>query len=428
MNIAIVGSGPSAFYTTQSLLREDQDIKIDIFEKLPAPFGLVRYGVAPDHQKTKNIIRLFSKYLDEENVAYFGNVNIGKDVSIELISQLYDAVIISSGASLDKELILEGDNYKNLFGSAEFVGWYNGNPLHSKLNPNFRTKNAVIIGNGNVALDCARILSKSKEELYQSDIMDYALDTLSTSSIENIYIIGRRTPKEAKFTISELREMGELKTFEPKVNYNKEDLEKILNSGELDTKVKKNIEVLLSFKSNQKKYKKKIIFKFLSSPYKIVSKNDQTHILLKKSVVKNNNIVVTNEVENIEAGIVISAIGYKVCPIDGLELDPTKNFFANKNGHIKNNIYTNGWASGASVGVIGTNKIGASLLTKKVLNEVKSKKPYASEKIKEFLKQKLIKFITKDDWKKLDKIEIDLAKENFTRAKLADLKTIFKYL
>ena len=134
MNIAIVGSGPSAFYTTQSLLREDQDIKIDIFEKLPAPFGLVRYGVAPDHQKTKNIIRLFSKYLDEENVAYFGNVNIGKDVSIELISQLYDAVIISSGASLDKELILEGDNYKNLFGSAEFVGWYNGNPLHSKLN------------------------------------------------------------------------------------------------------------------------------------------------------------------------------------------------------------------------------------------------------------------------------------------------------
>jgi len=251
MNIAIIGSGPSAFYTVQSFLRENPSTNIDIFEKLPAPFGLVRYGVAPDHQKTKNIIRLFTKYLYENNVNYYGNVEIGKTIALETLSNIYDAVVVSSGAPEDKNLIIDNNSTVKIYGSAQFVGWYNGNPIHSNLSPNFNCKNIVIIGNGNVALDCARVIAKTKEEFYQSDIMEYALSALNQSSVENIYIIGRRTPKDAKFTISELREMADLKSYKPEVDYDEKEMLKVLESNDIDTKVKKNIEFYSVMRSIQ---------------------------------------------------------------------------------------------------------------------------------------------------------------------------------
>ena len=164
MNVAIIGSGPSAFYAAQSLSNHD-NINIDILEKLFAPFGLVRYGVAPDHQKTKNIRKLFNRVLDKKNVNFFGNIFITKDISLDFISDIYDAVIIATGASEDKKLEIRGENLKGVYGSGEFVGWYNDNPIYKDLNPNLETNTAVIIGNGNVALDCARVLAKQKEEL-----------------------------------------------------------------------------------------------------------------------------------------------------------------------------------------------------------------------------------------------------------------------
>ncbi len=427
MNIAIIGSGPSAFYTVQSLLREKINLKIDIFEKLPAPFGLVRYGVAPDHQKTKNITRLFTKYLYEEKVNYFGNIEIGKDISIELLSDLYDAVIMSSGATEDRQLNIEGDDFSNVYGSGKFVGWYNGNPNYSSLSPNFRTKNAIIIGNGNVALDCARVLAKCEEELYQSDIMNFTLNYLNNSEIENIYIIGRRTPKDSKFTISELREIGDLKLFDPVVDYDIKELERILDNN-IDTKIKKNIEVFINFKKLVPNKRNKIIFKFLSTPHRIVNKNSSYDLLIKKNKLVNNKIISTQEKEVINAGLIISAIGYKVSPIEGLKLDSTGTFFLNHKGHIKKNIYTNGWAAGASVGVIGTNKIGASLLAKKILTEIKNEKNNSREKVLEYFNSNSLKYISKDDWKKIDQIEINQAMENFVRKKIVDLKEIFRYL
>ncbi len=428
MNIAIIGSGPSAFYTVQSFLREPIESKIDIFEKLPAPFGLVRYGVAPDHQKTKNIIRLFSKYLDEDKVEYFGNVEVGKDISLDMLSKIYDVIILACGATEDKKLNIEGEINNNIFGSSEFVGWYNGHPLHSNLSPNFNIKNAVIIGNGNVALDCARILSKSEEELYDSDIMDYTLKSLSKSTIENIYILGRRTPKESKFTISELREMGNLKDFQPTVEYDINDLQNIINYNDIDARIKKNIEALIDFKKQDNKNKKKVVFKFLSSPYKVLSNEGITNLIIKKNKIINSKIMNSDKNEVLQADLIISAIGYKVKPIKGLDLDSSESFFLNDKGYIRDNIYTNGWASGASVGVIGTNKVGASLITKKILNEVSISKKDSRSKIKEYFYSNDIKYINKDDWKKIDKIETDTALENFTRKKLVDLDEIFDLL
>ena len=239
MNIAIIGSGPSAFYTIQSLLRESINVQIDIFEKHPAPFGLVRYGVAPDHQKTKNITRLFAKYLSEGTVNFYGNINIGKDIDISFLSAIYDVVIISTGSADDRILNIEGSELIGVYGSSEFVGWYNGNSEHEYLKPDLATNNAVIIGNGNVALDCARVLAKTYDEFYGSDITDYSLIELKKSKVENIFVIGRRTPKDSKFTIAELRELGNLKNYTPTVNCKSNTLEAILKDKEIDTKVKK---------------------------------------------------------------------------------------------------------------------------------------------------------------------------------------------
>ncbi|MDC0651899.1 FAD-dependent oxidoreductase [Alphaproteobacteria bacterium] len=428
MNIAIIGSGPSAFYTIQSFLRENIDIKIDVFEKHPAPYGLVRYGVAPDHQKTKNITRLFSKYLSEDKVKFYGNINIGIDLEVSFLSAIYDAVIISSGSSNDKNLDIVGSNLKGVYGSGEFVGWYNGNPLHEKLNPDFNTKNAVIIGNGNVALDCARVLAKTNKEFYGSDITEYSLNKLQKSKIENIYVTGRRTPKDSKFTIAELRELGQLDNFLPYVNFEKESLEGILRDSGLETKVKKNIEVLLNFKGLNNKEKNKVIFNFLYTPYKINGDNKVDSITFKKNKIVANNLEITDETETIKTNLIISAIGYKVNPIRGIELDPTKSFFANDNGHIKGNIYTNGWAAGASVGVIGSNKIGASILAKKILHETKSKKIKSNEKLLSYLENNNIRYINKTGWSKIEDIENKQASENFLRKKMVNIEEIFQVL
>ena len=238
MNVAIIGSGPSAFYAAQSLSNHD-NINIDILEKLFAPYGLVRYGVAPDHQKTKNIIKLFNRVLDKKNVNFFGNIFITKDISLDFISDIYDAVIIATGASEDKKLGIRGENLKGVYGSGEFVGWYNDNPIYKDLNPNLETNTAVIIGNGNVALDCARVLAKQKEELEGSDVSSKNLNLLSKSNIKRIHIIGRRGPKEAKFTISELREFLELRDFSVKVNFSRDKLKELLKDEMIDTRVKK---------------------------------------------------------------------------------------------------------------------------------------------------------------------------------------------
>ena len=428
MNIAIIGSGPSAFYTIQSLLRESINVHIDIFEKHTAPFGLVRYGVAPDHQKTKNITRLFAKYLSEDTVNFYGNINIGKDIDISFLSAIYDVVIISTGSADDKILNIEGSELIGVYGSSEFVGWYNGNSEHEYLKPGLATNNAVIIGNGNVALDCARVLAKTYDEFYGSDITDYSLIELKKSKVENIFVIGRRTPKDSKFTIAELRELGNLKNYSPTVNCKSNALEAILKDKEIDTKVKKNIELLLSFKSINNIKKNKIVFDFLLTPYKINGKNKVESITFKKSKIVNNKLEITNETETIETNLVISAIGYKVNAIKGIDLDPTKSFYANKNGHIKNNIYTNGWASGASVGVIGSNKIGATLLVKKILEEIKSSKNSPHEKLVSFFKENNINYIDKNSWNKINDIEHSEADKNFTRKKLVNKKDIFKKL
>jgi NADPH-dependent glutamate synthase beta subunit-like oxidoreductase len=210
LKIAIIGSGPSAFYTAQSLLKQNIDYEIDIIEKLFSPFGLIRYGVAPDHQSTKNVSRVFDRVLNNHKVEFFGGVEVNKNPTIDEIMEIYDAVVIATGMAKDRDLGINEMNKSGYFGATEFVNWYNGHPEFRNLNPNLDTETAIIIGNGNVAIDCARILVRTLEELENTDISYYALNTLKNSHIKNVHIIGRRGPLDSKFTTVEIREMGEL--------------------------------------------------------------------------------------------------------------------------------------------------------------------------------------------------------------------------
>ena len=406
MNIAIIGSGPSAFYAAQAFSNDDK-VNVDIIEKFFAPYGLVRYGVAPDHQKTKNIIKLFNRVLEKDNVNFFGNINVSKDISLDFLSKNYDAVLLATGASEDKLLNINGEEKVGVYGSAKFVGWYNGNPEHSDLEPNLNSKNAVIIGNGNVALDCARILAKTKDELHGSDISKKNLNLLSNSKIDKIYVIGRRGPKDAKFTISELREFKEVKDYSTFINFPRETLKEFINDSTIDTRVKKNLEVFDEFYEKDNKTKE-IIFDFFKHPIEIYGEQKVEGIKL-----KNQN----GELLDIKSNLIIKAIGYKVKPFDNLQMDKSNNFLLNNDGHINKNIFTTGWASSPSVGVIGTNKGRALEIVKKILSLTVHTKKDSTDKLKEKIITNKLVFISKEQWKSIDKIEESNAMPNFVREK-----------
>lgn len=406
MNIAIIGSGPSAFYAAQSFSNDDK-VNVDIIEKFFAPYGLVRYGVAPDHQKTKNIIKLFNRVLEKDNVNFFGNINVSKDISLDFLSKNYDAVLLATGASEDKLLNINGEEKVGVYGSAKFVGWYNGNPEHSDLEPNLNSKNAIIIGNGNVALDCARILAKTKDELHGSDISEKNLNLLSNSKIDKIYIIGRRGPKDAKFTISELREFKEVKDYSTLINFPRETLKRFINDSTIDTRVKKNLEVFDEFYDKDRKTKE-IIFDFFKYPIEVYGEKKAEGIKL-----KNQN----GELFDIKSNLIIKAIGYRVKPFDNLQMDKSNNFLLNNDGLINKNIFTTGWASSPSVGVIGTNKGRALEIVKKILSLTVHTKKDSTDKLKEKIITNKLVFISKEQWKSIDKIEESNAMPNFVREK-----------
>ena len=417
MNIAIIGSGPSAFYAAQ-YLSNDEKVKVDIIEKFFAPYGLVRYGVAPDHQKTKNIIKLFNRILERKNVDFFGNINVSKDISLSFLSKNYDAVLIATGASKDKLLNIKGESLNGVIGSSEFVGWYNDNPDFKGLSPNLNSNNVVIIGNGNVALDCARILSKTEEEFNGSDISKENLKDLINSNIKNIYIIGRRGPKEAKFTIAELREFKDINEYSVSINFSRETIKTFINDETIDTRVKKNLEVFNDLFDIGKK-NKEIIFDFFKSPVEIYGNGKVEGIRLKDK----NGVLF-----DIETSLIIKSIGYRATTIDNLKMDKTNNFILNNDGHIEKNIYTTGWASSPSVGVIGTNKLKAIETVKKILTEVNHIKKNSTSKLKDEIIKNNITYVSKNAWKTLNQTEEDRAMPNFVREKFKDINLVLKTL
>ena len=246
--VAVVGSGPSGFYAAEALLVSETEVKVDMFDRLPAPFGLVRYGVAPDHQNIKAVSRVYDRTAADSRFRLFGNVTFGADITHDEMHQFYDAIIYAVGAQSDRRLNIPGEDLPNSMSATEFVAWYNGHPDFVDLNPDLTCETAVIIGVGNVAMDVARVLAKSVEQLGETDIADHALAALTESQIRNIYIIARRGPAQAKFTNVEIREFGHLETTDIIVDLNELKLDAASSAAiQDDTPAQKNLDYLHAY-------------------------------------------------------------------------------------------------------------------------------------------------------------------------------------
>ncbi len=425
ISIVVVGAGPAGFYAADALIKKKIACKIDLVDELPTPYGLIRSGVAPDHQTTKKIIKAFEKIALNPICRFFGNVNIGNDVSIEELKNIYDVIIISNGANSDKKLGIPGEDLEGVIGSASFVGWYNAHPKFVNINPDLSCKNVVVVGNGNVAIDIARVLVKNRDEMASSDIPEYALKAIENSMISDVHILGRRGPHEAKFTNVELREMGELQDAVSLVDPNQipKDVGCLEDSREKRLK-EKNHKTFLEFSKN--KYQdadKRVNFQFWAKPVKIIGTKRVESILMEKTVLIDGNLSSTEEFFEIKCGIVIPSVGYKSTPIDDLPFDHKNNILINENGRVSEGIYVVGWMKRGPSGVISTNRPDGVLVSDHISKDFSDGggKP-GREKFIELLESKNIRYIKFDDWKLIDKAEISSAEGVAPRRKIEKIE------
>ena len=421
IKIAIIGSGPAAFYTAQSLLKEDIEYEIDIIEKLFSPYGLVRYGVSPDHQSTKNVSRVFERTLNNTNVEFFGGIEINNSPSIEDILALYDTVVIATGMAKDRDLNINNTNISGYFGATQFVNWYNGHPEYKNLSPDLSGDTAIIIGNGNVAIDCARLLVSSAKELEDTDITDYAKIALLNSGIKKVYIIGRRGPLDAKFTTVEIREMSELL-----------DCDQMLSKGTLQSisktiledEISKQYRILTSFpeeKPRNSNKTKTVEFKFYLSPINILGTDRISDVEFKDNLNENNTTI------SIKANLIISAIGYEGEEIEGVPTDSTGKIINNEN-IIKDRLYAVGWVSRGPTGVIGTNKQDGAKVAKLITNNIKPRNSPGRNGLKLLLSRLNKRYISKEQWFLINEEEINRASNTSPRFKFTSFTDVFNFL
>ena len=422
VRVAIVGSGPSGFYTADALIKSGVDCEIDVIDRLPTPFGLIRAGVAPDHQKTKNVSRAYEKTALNDSVAYFGNVDVGQDVGIEDLKGLYDAVVLAIGSPYDRKLGVPGEDKKGVFGSADFVGWYNGHPDFRDLEPDLNTKAVVVIGNGNVAIDCARVLVKTPDEMSTTDIATHAADAIHAAPLEDVYMVGRRGPVEAKFTNVELREMGELQECTPIIDAAKipGEVPTEEEMSDRDRRLKdKNLGTLRSFVDAEPAgRKRRVHFQFYASPVEILGEDMVEGIRLEKTEVRDGRGVCTVETYDIPCGIVIPAIGYQGQPLDGVPFDERNGVIQNDEGRVSEGVYAVGWIRRGPTGVIGTNKHDGDAASRQIQEDCTDGGKAGRAGLKDLLTEKSVRWVDYLDWQKIDEAEKSAAAEGAPRRKL----------
>ena len=358
INVAVIGSGPSGFYTVDALLKSDKDVHVDIIERLPTPFGLIRGGVAPDHQTTKKVARVYEKTALSDGVGYFGNVEVGRDVSIEELKDIYDAIVLAVGAPRDRKLGIPGEDKANVYGSADFVGWYNGHPDFTDLEPDLDIDTVVVIGNGNVAVDVARVLVKTDDEMAETDIAHHAADAIEASPIRDVYMVGRRGPIEAKFTNVELREMGKLDDCVPVIDPDVLPEEVEGDWSDRDRRLKeRNLATLKEFPDVDPTGKsKRVHFTFYAKPVEILGGDKVEGIRFERTRVEDGRSVGTGETFDIACGMVVPAIGYFSEPFPGVPFDEENGIVVHDDGRVGGSVYAVGWIKRGPTGVIGSNK------------------------------------------------------------------------
>lgn len=426
-HIAIIGSGPAGYYTAEAAQKKfGDDVRVDIIDRLPVPFGLIRFGVAPDHQSIKAVAGRYEKVALSDNVRFIGNVTVGKDVSIDELQTLYDAVILATGAPNDRPLDIAGADLPGVFGSAAFVGWYNGHPDYADLKPPLDGRHVVIIGNGNVALDVARILSKTRAEFDGSDIVGHALDVLDHSAVEDITILGRRGPHQIAMTPKELGELAHLQRATPRVD--KDDLPDIGADALLEPGIRKSVTHLREFAAIPEAFRAdkpiSINFDFFAAPIAIEGDGKVQRIRVERMRLDDQyRSVGTGESYTIDCSMVISCIGYQTPPIDGVPYEHGRGRFANLDGRILPGLYCVGWARRGPSGTIGTNRPDGYNIVDAVAEDM----PISADKdgragLDALLALRKVDIVTFSDWKKIEEAEIARARDGAPREKFVRIE------
>ncbi len=421
-HFAIVGSGPAGFYTAEALVKAYGDqARIDIIDRYPVPYGLIRFGVAPDHQSLKAVSKRYDQVAESEQVSFVGNVSIGSDVSADELRGLYDAVILAIGAPHDRKLGIPGEDLAGVVGSAEFVGWYNGHPDFADLAPPLGGSHAAVIGNGNVALDCARILSKNHHEFEGSDIVGHALQALDQSSIQTVTILGRRGPHQISMTPKELGELGHLEAATPVVD--PADFPPVEADGALEPGHRKSINLLREFGAAgpDGTKAKRIVFDFFAKPVRIEGDGKAERLIVERTVLDETGAAKgTGEIYEIPASLIVTSIGYQTPRIDGVAYDERGGKVANDHGKIDEGLYAVGWARRGPTGTIGTNRPDGYEVAEQVASVMApgsdGGKP-GGNGLKRLLSERGIELTSFEDWRKIEEAEVAAARPGSPREK-----------
>jgi ferredoxin/flavodoxin---NADP+ reductase len=435
LRVAIVGSGPAGFYAAEHLLRQDEAaVEVDMLDRLPTPFGLVRAGVAPDHPKIKSVIRVYEKTAAREGFRFFGNVEVGRDLDASELAERYHAVVYAHGAAADRHLGIPGEDLPGSHAATAFVAWYNAHPDFAGLELDLSCERAVVIGNGNVATDVARMLALSREELETTDTADHAIAPLAECGVREIVVLGRRGPAQAAFTNPELRELGEMNDSDVNVDPREVELDEIsrayIESDEADITTRKNIEIFTEFSRRRPEGKRKrILLRFLRSPVEIQGADK-----VERLVVARNELYCdesgsirsrdTGRRETIECGLVLRSIGYKGVELDGVPFDAGRGVIPNDGGRVIDpgtgvqvaGQYAVGWIKRGPTGVIGTNKKDAQETVDNLLSDLKGGRlptpPLASDRaaVPELLSERRPDFISYAGWEAIDRAEQERGK------------------
>lgn len=421
-HIAIIGSGPAGYYTAEACRNIfGDDARIDIIDQLPVPFGLIRTGVAPDHQSIKAVSRRYEAVALSDTVRFVGNVSIGKDISIAELQSLYDAVVLATGAPHDRKLDIAGADLPGVVGSAAFVGWYNGHPDFARLNPSLHGTNAVVIGNGNVALDVARILAKTPDEFGGSDIVAHAREALAQSHIRRISLLGRRGPHQIAMTPKELSELGKLQRAAPHVD--PADLPDEGEDAVLEPGQRKSVMLLRDYAANPRAKDVIIDFDFFAIPVAIEGDGHVERVIVERTRLDaSGRAEGTGERYSLEASLVISCIGYQTPAIEGVPYEQARGRFASDEGRILPGLYCVGWARRGPTGTIGTNKPDGVMIADKIAQDIGAgARKEGRPGLDALLGRRGVDVVTFRDWQNIDAAEIARAEDGRPREKFTQV-------
>ena len=444
LRVAIVGSGPAGFYAAEHLLkrrnpdgpgREAEEpsgvcVEVDMFDRLPTPYGLVRAGVAPDHPKIKSVIRMYERTAAREGFRFFGNVDVGSQITVADLSERYHAVIYAYGTATDRHLGIPGEDLPGSHAATEFVNWYNAHPDFADREFDLSANRVVVIGNGNVAADVARMLALTRAELEETDTADHAIPKLADSAVEEIVVLGRRGPAQAAFTNPEVRELGEMLDADIVIEPGEVELDELsreyVESDECDPTNRRNVEIFTDFSGREPEGKRRrIVLKFLRSPVEIKGSGRVESVVVGRNRLERSEdgrmrAVDTGEREEIECGLVLRSIGYRGVGLEGLPFDERSGVIPNDHGRAVEpqtgeqvpGQYVVGWIKRGPSGVIGTNKKDAQDTVTALLEDVAAGRVAdpsgdgSPEAVEAWLAERAPDHVTFDAWREIDRAEV----------------------